>query len=132
METVFFRCPICGNIMLKVGGSELIPQCCGQPMEKLEPGTTDGKIEYHVPDVKCCKSGEITVNIGQMPHPMTEQHHIQFIFLQTEHGGQIHYLKPNEEPKATFQTLDKPKVVYAYCNLHGLWKFTLESSCQKK
>lgn len=139
METIFFRCPICGNIMLKVSGSEVTPHCCGRPMERLEAGTTDGKTEYHVPAIKCCKDGTLTICIGHSPHPMTEQHYIQFIYLETERGGQIQYLKSGSEATATFHIVDKPTAIYAYCNLHALWKYTIEScphkdntSCQAK
>lgn len=126
METIFFRCPICGNIMLKVSGSEVTPHCCGRPMERLEAGTTDGKTEYHVPTIKCCKDGTLTICIGHSPHPMTEQHYIQFIYLETECGGQIQYLKSGGEATATFHIVDKPTAIYAYCNLHALWKYTIE------
>lgn len=131
METFFYRCPICGNILFKVLDSGVTPVCCGQEMEKLEAGTTDGKVEYHVPTVKCCKEGTVTVQIGEQPHPMTEQHSILFVCLETEHGGQIQYLKPGSEPTVKFHTCDKPVAVYAYCNKHGLWKLDLKSCPQK-
>lgn len=123
METFFYRCPICGNILFKVLDSGVTPICCGQEMEKLEAGTTDGKVEYHVPTVKCCKEGTVTVQIGEMPHPMTEQHSILFVCLETEHGGQIQYLEAGKPAEAVFCICcdDKPVAVYAYCNIHGLW-----------
>ena len=131
METIFYRCPICGNIMLKLSGAQVTPHCCGQPMERLEAGTTDGKTEYHVPAITCCKDGTITIKIGQSPHPMTDEHYIQFIYLETEHGGQIHYLKSGDEAAATFHIGDKPTAIYAYCNIHGLWRNKIEP-CKPK
>lgn len=121
METIIYRCPVCGNIMVKVMGSEQTPQCCGKPMEKLEPNTIDGKQEYHVPTVHCCKEGSVTINVGKMLHPMTDQHSIQFVILQSENGAEIRYLKPTDPPTVTFHTTEKPIAVYAYCNQHGLW-----------
>ena len=62
------------------------------------------------------------VSVGAVEHPMTEEHLIQWVYVQTEHGGQRKALKPGDDPKVTF-SLDNDKVVavYAYCNLHGLW-----------
>ena len=61
------------------------------------------------------------VQVGEVLHPMLENHYIQWIALVTEEGFQVRYLKPGEEPKAVFA--DVPHgVVYEYCNLHGLWK----------
>lgn len=127
METIFYRCPICGNIMLKVCGAQVVPHCCGQPMQRLEAGVTDGKTEYHVPMVSCSKDGTLTIRIGQLPHPMTEQHYIQFVYLKTEHGGQIQYLNHGAEATVTFHTKDNPVSVFAYCNLHGLWRHDIKS-----
>ena len=54
---------------------------------------------------------------------MTEEHHIAFVYVESERGGQRKALNPGEEPKLTFSfSDDKPIAVYAYCNLHGLWK----------
>jgi len=65
----------------------------------------------------------ITVQVGSVPHPMTEEHHITFVYVETEHGGQRKALKLGNEPKLMFSfSEDKPVAVYAYCNLHGLWK----------
>ena len=49
-------------------------------------------------------------------------HYIQWIFVETENGGQIRYLNPGQAPNAVFELgSEKPVAVYAYCNLHGLW-----------
>ena len=44
--------------------------------------------------------------------------------LETEQGSQLKYLKPGQEPVATFALTPGDKVVaaYEYCTLHGLWK----------
>ncbi len=45
------------------------------------------------------------------------------IYLETKNGGQRKALSPGDEPKATFALHDDELVaVYAYCNVHGLWK----------
>ena len=54
---------------------------------------------------------------------MAEEHSIEWVYLQTDKGGQRKNLTPGQEPKAVFALADeKPVAVYAYCNLHGLWK----------
>ncbi len=54
--------------------------------------------------------------------PMVDVHHIQWFFVETENGGQLHTLAPGQAPKAVFELGgEKPVAVYNYCNLHGLW-----------
>lgn len=129
METVFYKCPICGNVMMVMVGSGVVPVCCGKPMEKMEPNVTDAKTEAHVPAVTCkevCKTPtpcyEVCVSVGSMPHPMTEEHHICFIYMATKCGGEMKILKTGHDAKAVFYTTSEPTAVFAYCNLHNLWK----------
>ena len=90
-------------------------------MEALVPNTTEAAGEKHLP-VVTVEDGAVHVNVGEVSHPMLEEHYIEWIYLETEHGGQRRILKPGENPEATFCTGDdKPVAVYAYCNLHGLW-----------
>ena len=118
----FHVCEKCGNMIgvIKCSGQPI--SCCGQPMKELVANTTDAAKEKHVPVVSK-KCGRITVEVGSVAHPMEDAHYIEWIYLQTEKGGQRKSLKPGEEPKAVFAMCadDKPVVVYAYCNLHGLW-----------
>ncbi len=101
------------------------PKCCGETMKELVAGATDGAHEKHVPVVSV-DGDKITVEVGAVAHPMMEAHYIQWIYLETENGGQIRYLKPEQEPKAVFDACgEKPVAVYEYCNLHGLWKTEL-------
>ena len=55
---------------------------------------------------------------------MVEAHFIEWIVVETEKGVQRRYLKPEEKPVAEFVLSDDDSVVavYAYCDLHGLWK----------
>jgi len=99
--------------------------CCGEQMEELIPNTVDAATEKHVPMVTKTETG-IAVQVGSVPHPMEEAHYIEFIYVQTEHGGQRKALKPGMEPKHDFCFInDKPTAVFEYCNLHGLWKTEL-------
>ncbi len=118
----FYKCETCGNIITKINDSGVPVVCCGKPMTELVPGATDGALEKHVPAVTIDGS-KVTVQVGEVEHPMMEEHFIQFIVLETESGFQKKTLKPGDKPVAEFIVADgdKPKAAYEYCNLHGLW-----------
>lgn len=120
-ELKFYRCRKCGKIAVLLHGSACPTMCCGEEMEELTANTTDAAVEKHVP-VVVREDGKITVSVGSVPHPMTEAHYIEFIALATDHGFRIVELKPGDEPKAELLEDEGVKAVYAYCNLHGLWK----------
>ena len=119
----FYICEHCGNLVGMVKNSGVPMMCCGQKMKKLEPGTSDGAHEKHVP-VFTVEGNRVSVTIGEVEHPMLEAHFIEWIALETEKGAQRKILKPGEAPKAQFLLTedDAVKAVYEYCNLHGLWK----------
>ena len=96
--------------------------CCGEAMKELVPNTVEASAEKHLPSVTV--DGDcLDVQVGSVAHPMEEAHHISFVYVETERGGQRKVLKVGEEPKLTFCfSDDKPVAVFAYCNLHGLWK----------
>lgn len=107
---------------MMVHDSKIPIMCCGEKMTELVAGSTDAAVEKHVPVVDV-KSNSVEVSVGSVMHPMEEEHYIMWIYLETNRGGQIKYLNPGEDAMSTFLLNDeKPKVVYAYCNLHGLWK----------
>ena len=97
--------------------------CCGDVMAQLQPGTSDGAHEKHVPVIEQ-NGNQVKVAVGSVEHPMLEAHYIQWIVLETEDGYQIKYLQPEAKPVAEFVLTEGSKVVavYEYCNLHGLWK----------
>ena len=123
MEMKFYRCAHCGKIIAVVKESGVPVMCCGQKMEEIVPGTTDAAAEKHVP-VYEVKDNVVTVCVGSVAHPMTEEHYIEWVSLQTKGGNQRKALKPGDEPKVCFAICDGDEVeaVYAYCNLHSLWK----------
>ena len=122
-KVVFFRCSVCGNIvgLIKNGGGSLV--CCGKPMEKLEANTTDAAVEKHVP-VGERKDGKVYVKVGAVEHPMTEAHYIEWIAIANGTSTQRISLSPSDKPEAVFCDVENAEV-YAYCNLHGLWKATI-------
>ena len=124
MATKFYRCRHCGNVSVKFVDSGVPVVCCGEQVEGLRPNTVDASTEKHVPVVTKVDDCTIKVQVGSVEHPMLPEHHISFIYVETENGGMKINLK--DKPEATFCTCsDKPVAVYEYCNLHGLWKTEL-------
>lgn len=121
-EIRFFKCNHCGNIIGVIHNAGVPMMCCGEKMSELVPGTVDASLEKHVP-VVTIEDNIVTVDIGEVEHPMVEEHFIQWVYLQTDRGGQRKCLKPGEKPQVRFALCDeKPVAVFEYCNLHGLWK----------
>lgn len=123
MELKFYRCSICGQIIAVIQETGANIVCCGQNMEEIKANTVDASLEKHVPVFEQ-KGNKVHVRVGSKDHPMEEAHYIQWILLKTENGCQMRALKPGDSPKACFYVgeNDKIKAVYAYCNVHGLWK----------
>ena len=123
MEQKFYICPHCGKIIAVVKETGVPVMCCGQKMTELIPGTTDAAREKHVP-VYSVENGMVTVQVGSVEHPMQPEHFIEWVSLQTKQGNQRKLLKPGDKPKVCLAICDGDAVeaVYAYCNLHGLWK----------
>ncbi len=122
-KATFYRCATCGNIVVKLVEARPPIVCCGKPMEELTANTADAATEKHVPAVTV-EGNTVTVQVGSVEHPMTEEHYITWVYLVTEQGVQIHEFKPGDTPKATFVLSegDKALEAYEYCTLHGLWK----------
>ncbi len=121
MKEKFYICRHCGNLIGMIHNAGVPVVCCGQKMEVLVPNTTEAASEKHLPVVHI-EDGAIHVNVGEVNHPMTEEHFIEWIYVETKNGGQRKILHPGDAPEATFCTgEDKPIAVHAYCNLHGLW-----------
>lgn len=123
-----YICKVCGNIITKLNDSSVPVVCCGEQMEELVPGVTDGAMEKHVPDflISTRKDGtkQVAVTVGAVLHPMMKEHYIQWIIVETNKGFHVCKLTPDCEPKANFELPADEEVtaVYEYCNLHGLWK----------
>ena len=122
----FFICKHCGNMIGFVDNKGVPLVCCGDKMLELVPNTVEASTEKHLPAVTV--SGDtINIQIGSTPHPMEDAHYISFVYLETVRGGQRKSLKVGEEPKLSFKCADdKPIAVYAYCNLHGMWKTEIQ------
>lgn len=118
----FYICKVCGNLVEVVleGGGELV--CCKQPMIGLEANTVEASLEKHIPVLEL-KEGIANVKIGSIAHPMTEDHYISWIYIKYDGLSQRFMLRPGMGPEVNFYVSDAKEIeVYAYCNLHGLWK----------
>ncbi len=122
-----YICEKCGNIIEVVNKGDIDVVCCGSNAKKLVPNTVDAAFEKHVP-VGTLNESLLEIKVGSVEHPMTNEHYIQSIYAVTDTGVVYRkYLNPGDKPAATFNILDAKKVdMYAYCNLHGLWKATIE------
>lgn len=119
----FYVCSHCGNIIAFAHNAGVPVMCCGQKMQELVPGTTDAAQEKHVP-VVAVNGSEVTVKVGDVAHPMLEEHYIEWVALECAKGNQRKELKPGQAPEVKFLLTEDDSVIaaYAYCNLHGLWK----------
>ena len=118
-----FKCEKCGNIIYTINDKCEGITCCGEDVILLEANTVDAAKEKHVP-VVTKNNNIVEVNIGDVDHPMTEDHYIEFVLLETNKGVRINNLNPGEKPHTSFILEEDEELLntYAYCNLHGLWK----------
>ena len=121
----FYICRHCGNLVGMIHDAGVPLVCCGEKMEALVPNTVEASGEKHIPAVTV-DGKKLIVNVGSVDHPMAPEHFIEWVYVQTENGGLHKALKPGEAPNVTFCLGDdKAVAVYAYYNLHGLWKVDL-------
>jgi superoxide reductase len=123
LKVQFFICNHCGNIIAMIKDQGAPVKCCGENMQEIIAGTSEGAKEKHIPVYHI--DGEIvTVCVGEAAHPMTPEHYIDWVCIETEKGFQIKKLTPDMSAKTSFALTedDKVKSVYAFCNLHSLWK----------
>ena len=119
----FYICNHCKNIITFISDKGVKVKCCGEDMTEIIAGSVDAATEKHVPVVNV-DGNLVKVSIGEVTHPMTEEHYIDFVCLETDKGHQIKYLNPTDKPYCEFALAEGESVVnvYAHCNLHGLWK----------
>ena len=119
----FYRCNHCGNLFSVLHDGKVTPVCCGENMQLLEANTTDAAVEKHVPVVRLERDGHvIRVNVGEADHPMVDEHYIEWIAYEADDRLEVHYLAQNDMPSTFFAGASEHGTIYAYCNLHGLWK----------
>ena len=118
----FYICRHCGNQVQIIHNAGVPLFCCGTKMEELIPNTVEASGEKHIPAVQVGE-GVVEVNVGSVNHPMEEVHWIEWVQMVTDQGSYRKWLNPGQAPNVKFLLgHEKPLAVYAYCNLHGLWK----------
>lgn len=127
----FYVCSVCGNLVEKIVDGGTTPACCGRQMRELVPASTDGALEKHVPVfeiIPCigegCETKIVSVRIGEAPHPMLSYHSIKWVVLETDKGVYRKEFTTHDAPEACFLIggNETPVMIYAYCDLHGLWE----------
>ena len=111
------------NIITKLTSNGAPILVDGKELTLIQPGAIDAAVEKHVPAVSV-EGNLVRVNVGEVNHPMTPEHYIPWVALETSHGAQVRWLQPTDAPAVSFVLAEgeEAKVVYAYCNLHGLWQ----------
>lgn len=114
----FYKCINGDAVVMEMSGD----LCKVEGVEQLKPNSTDAAGEKHVP-VVTVEDGLVVVRVGSVPHPMLEEHYIEWECIKTSYGANYCKLNPGDEPEVKFPIQpDEVEEVYAYCNLHGLWK----------
>jgi len=125
MELNFYKCAHCANLLVPAVDAGVTPTCCGEAMELLKAGATDAAVEKHVPVIEKDEDGHhLVLKVGEVAHPMADDHYIQVIVLRYAARTYMFKLEPGDEPsvKCAIRDNSVPMTVFAYCNLHGLWK----------
>lgn len=114
-----YKCGVCGIVVAVLDAGAGEPICCGQPMTLQQPGRS-GEASCHRPIV-CDEDRDVSVTVGQQPHPMQDDHFIQWIEL-TRRDGHVERvdLTPDDEPAVRFSP-GLCQTVRIFCNRHGLW-----------
>lgn len=123
LKVQFFICNHCGNIIAMIKDQGVPIKCCGENMQEITAGISEGAQEKHVP-IYYIDGETVTVSVGEISHPMTPEHYIEWVCIETDDGFQLKKLTPDMSPRVSFSLTkcDKVKSVYAFCNLHSLWK----------
>ena len=116
-----YKCAACGNIVEVLHGGAGTMICCGASMQLLDEKTADAATEKHVPVIEKIDGG-YKVKVGSVPHPMTEEHLIEWIELLADGKAYRQFLEPGAEPEAVFGVQADSVSAREHCNVHGLWK----------
>ncbi len=116
-----YQCRHCGNMFEVLHAGTCVPQCCGEPLTLMREGATDGAKEKHVPVIEKTETG-YRVSVGSAPHPMAEDHYIEWIELIADGVSYTRFLNPGDAPVAEFCVKADKVSAREFCNKHGVWK----------
>jgi superoxide reductase len=116
-----YKCEACGNIVEVMHGGDGELVCCGEPMKLFVENTVDAAKEKHVPVVEKVAEG-VKVKVGSVPHPMEDEHYIEWVEVIVDGKAYREFLKPGGAPEAVFDIQAEGVTAREYCTLHGLWK----------
>lgn len=116
-----YKCELCGNIIEVVHPGAPALVCCGEEMKLMVEKTADATTEKHVPVVNS-ENGGLMVKVGSVPHPMVDEHFIEWVEVISGDRTQRKFFKPGELAEAFFADVKSPATVREHCNKHGLWK----------
>lgn len=114
------KCKKCGNTIEMIDCKSLNIKCCDENMIELNANSEDASKEKHVPYTEI-REDMLYVRIGEINHPMDDNHYIMWI--AADYGDSVirFNLNPGDCPEACFDYIEG-MIIYSYCNLHGLWK----------
>ena len=112
LRSRFYVCPVCGNVIQAAG--ETVVSCCGITLPPLEPEDPDDAHAIRAEIVE----DEYYVTVV---HPMTKDHYISFLAALSDQQIQFVKLYPEGPAEARFK-MNRVKILYAYCNRHGLFQ----------
>lgn len=124
----YYYCKICGNVVYCNDNNAASLTCCGEKMNKCTEHISDSEMsEKHIPIYKI-DGNKISIEVGEILHPYTIDHHIVFVELNTDKGRHIRMLSNSEVPKCDFYLSENeiPVNIRVYCNIHGLWRRDIE------
>lgn len=119
-----YKCACCPALVEVVKVDEecdCVPECCGDPMVLLEAKTADAATEKHVPVIEKVDGG-YKVTVGSVPHPMDDDHYIEWVELRADGKVYREYLKPGAPPEVVIPMSGDPCCALEHCNKHGLWR----------
>lgn len=111
-----YKCEKCGKTLISKEEINLVG------WKEIKAGEIEGAVEKHLPVVRK-EGGQVSVDVGSVAHPMTAEHLIEWVAIETNKGYQVQYWSADSAPKCIFALAEGEELVkaYAYCNLHGLW-----------
>ena len=113
------KCDNCGSIIQVLVEDD--GDACDTHMFEFPAQTEGEKSPKHKPVVEI-NGDNVTVKVGEVAHPMDDDHYIQFLIVEAGVEQYAKYFKPGDVAEATFTVNSTDDVkAFVFCNLHGLW-----------